>query len=92
MSMVELSDHGDLLRRFLSLRCPRMFMYGEQNEALSYLPKLREHGVSVARVGSCGHFPMCSNPVEMWRLISEFFSHDRWSEDYAAARRPRRRK
>jgi hypothetical protein len=45
MSMVELSDHGDLLRRFLSLRCPRMFMYGEQNEALSYLPKLREHGV-----------------------------------------------
>lgn len=75
MSMVELSDHGDLMRRFLSLRCPRMFMYGEQNEALSYLPKLREHGVSAARVGSCGHFPMYSNPVEMWRLISEFFSH-----------------
>ena len=74
-SMVELSDHGDLMRRFLSLRCPRMFMYGEQNEALSYLPKLREHGVSAARVGSCGHFPMYSNPVEMWRLISEFFSH-----------------
>lgn len=75
MSMVELSDHGDLMRRFLSLRCPRMFMYGEQNEGLSYLQKLRENGVSVARVSSCGHFPMYSNPVEMWILISRFFSH-----------------
>ena len=74
-SMVELSDHGELMRRFLSLPCPRMFMHGEQNEGLSYLPKLRENGVSVAKVGSCGHFPMYSNPVEMWRLISEFFSH-----------------
>jgi pimeloyl-ACP methyl ester carboxylesterase len=75
MSMVELSDHGDLMRRFLSLRCPRMFMYGEQNQQLSYLPELRENGVRVARVSSCGHFPMYSNPVEMWLLISEFFSH-----------------
>ena len=74
MSMVELSDHGDLMRRFLSLRCPRMFMYGEQNDGLSYLPKLRENGVSLARVSACGHFPMYSNPLEMWTVISEFLS------------------
>jgi pimeloyl-ACP methyl ester carboxylesterase len=74
-SMVELSDHGHLMRRFLSLRCPRMFMYGEQNEGLSYLPTLRENSVSVARVSASGHFPMYSNPVEMWQLISVFFSH-----------------
>src|SRR6266576_388366 len=36
-SMVDLSDHGDLMSKFLSLPCPRMFMYGEQNSSLSYL-------------------------------------------------------
>ncbi|RKF50272.1 alpha/beta hydrolase [Paraburkholderia fungorum] len=74
-SMVELSDHGHLMRRFLSLPCPRMFMHGEQNDSLSYLPKLRENGVSVARIRSCGHFPMYSNPVEMWSMISSFFRY-----------------
>ena len=72
-SMVELSDHGDLMRRFLSLPCPRMFMHGEQNDGLSYLSNLQENGVRVARVRSCGHFPMYSNPVEMWSLIADFF-------------------
>ncbi len=71
-SMVELSDHGDLMRRFLSLPCPRMFMHGEQNDGLSYLSSLRENGVKVARIRSCGHFPMYSNPVEMWSAMSEF--------------------
>jgi pimeloyl-ACP methyl ester carboxylesterase len=79
MSMVEWSDHGDLMRRFLSLHCPRMFMYGEQNERLSYLPKLRDNGVSVARVSASGHFPMYSNPVEMWLLIEQFFSRLNYS-------------
>ena len=32
-SMVDLSDHGDLMAKFLSLPCPRMFMYGEQNSS-----------------------------------------------------------
>jgi pimeloyl-ACP methyl ester carboxylesterase len=74
-SMVELSDHGDLMRRFLSLPCPRMFMHGEENDGLSYLSGLRENGVRVARIRSCGHFPMYSNPVEMWNMISAFISH-----------------
>lgn len=47
--MVELSDNGDLMRRFVSLSCLRMFMYGEQNEGLSYLPKFRKNGVSMAK-------------------------------------------
>jgi hypothetical protein len=34
-SMVELSDHGNLLTRFLALPLPRMVMYGEQNRSLS---------------------------------------------------------
>ncbi|WGS53265.1 alpha/beta hydrolase [Paraburkholderia sp. D15] len=74
-SMVELSDHGHLMERFLALPCPTLFMHGEQNDGLSYLPKLRENGVTVARIQSCGHFPMYSNPVEMWRTLSRFFGY-----------------
>jgi pimeloyl-ACP methyl ester carboxylesterase len=69
-SMVELSDTGDLLTRFTALPFPRMFMYGEQNAALSYLPALAEAGVELAEIPFSGHWPMYSNPVEMWRRIA----------------------
>jgi pimeloyl-ACP methyl ester carboxylesterase len=73
-SMVQLSDHGDLMAKFLSLPFPRMFMYGEQNASLSYLPHLRDHGVRLAEISHSGHFPMYSNPVEMWEQLSTFVS------------------
>jgi hypothetical protein len=31
--MVDLSDHGDLMPKFPTLPCPRMFMYGEEKVA-----------------------------------------------------------
>lgn len=71
-SMVHLSDHGDLMGKFLSLPFPRMFMYGEQNSYLTYLPLLAKSGVELAEISDCGHFPMYSNPVEMWRRIDAF--------------------
>ncbi len=74
-SMVDLSDNGDLLDRFLALEIPRMFMYGEQNHTLSYLPLLQEQGVDLAEITDCGHFPMYSNPPQMWRHITRFITH-----------------
>jgi pimeloyl-ACP methyl ester carboxylesterase len=71
-SMVELSDHGDLMTRFLSIQAPKMFMYGEQNSSLSYLGQLAENGVELAEISQCGHFPMYSNPPEMWDRITDF--------------------
>jgi pimeloyl-ACP methyl ester carboxylesterase len=71
-SMVELSDHGDLMTKFLSLPCPRMFMYGEQNAHLSYLSKLSANGVELAEIPHSGHWPMYSNPVAMWNRIADF--------------------
>lgn len=68
-SMVDLSDDGDLMKRFLGLPCPKTFMYGEQNRYLSYLQHIQSHGVQLAEVPCCGHFPMYSNPVAMWRFI-----------------------
>jgi pimeloyl-ACP methyl ester carboxylesterase len=71
-SMVELSDHGNLLNRLLALPLPRMVMYGEQNRSLSYLPRLADEGVELAEISRSGHFPMYSNPVEMWCRITNF--------------------
>ncbi|MGY2372896.1 alpha/beta fold hydrolase [Pseudomonas sp. SDO524_S393] len=71
-SMVHLSDHADLMGKFLGLPCPRLFMYGEQNATLSYLPHIQARGVRLAPIADCGHFPMYSNPVAMWRQIGDF--------------------
>jgi pimeloyl-ACP methyl ester carboxylesterase len=68
-SMVDLSDHGHLMDRFLGLRCPKVFMYGEQNRHLSYLGFIQSRGVRLAEIPRCGHFPMYSNPVAMWAEI-----------------------
>jgi pimeloyl-ACP methyl ester carboxylesterase len=73
-SMVDLSDNGALMDKFLALPMPRMFMYGQQNASLSYLPTLRERGVRLAEIPGCGHFSMYSNPVLMWRAIEEAVS------------------
>lgn len=73
-SMVDLSDHGALLERFLALPMPRMFMYGEQNNNLTYLPTLDQHGVELAEITDCGHFPMYSNQPQMWIHIARFIT------------------
>jgi pimeloyl-ACP methyl ester carboxylesterase len=70
--MVDLSDHGDLMQKFLALPCPRMFMYGEENSALSYLPELATGGVELAEIPHSGHWPMYANPVAMWERIAAF--------------------
>lgn len=71
-SMVHLSDNEDLLGMFLALPFPKMFMFGEENNGLSYLPRLKDEGVELAEIPLSGHFPMYSNPVEMYRRIGDF--------------------
>lgn len=71
-SMVDLSDNHDLMDKFLSLPFPKMFMYGTQFSNLSYLKQLEANGVELAEIPESGHFPMYSNPTEMWRRIARF--------------------
>jgi pimeloyl-ACP methyl ester carboxylesterase len=71
-SMVRLSDEADLLGMFLALPFPKMFMFGEENRSLSYLPRLEKEGVELAQIRESGHFPMYSNPVEMYRRMASF--------------------
>lgn len=71
-SMVDLSDNAELMGKFLGLKCPRMFMYGEHNASLSYLSHIQAEGVRLAQIPDCGHFPMYSNPIAMWQQIADF--------------------
>lgn len=70
-SMVRLSDRGDLIGKLLVLPCPRVFMFGEQFDSLPYLPKLAKYDVTMGRILDSGHFPMYSNPVDMWQYVRE---------------------
>jgi len=71
-SMVDLSDRGDLMPKFLALPCPRMFMYGDENSTLSYLAKLAAGSVELAEIPHSGHWPMYANPVAMWERLAAF--------------------
>lgn len=72
-SMVDLSDNGDLMTKFLGLPCPKMFMYGEQNRTHSYLAHIQSNGVRLSEIPECGHFPMYSNPPVMWQEMTSFW-------------------
>lgn len=73
-SMVDLSDHGDLMAKFLSLPCPRMFLYGEQNSSPTYLARLDANAVELAGIPHSAHWPMYSSPAAMWERIAKFYS------------------
>ena len=72
------SDSGRLLEEFLGLPIPRLFLYGDANGALSYLPRLRASDVRVREIPSSAHFLFHDNPVETFQAIGEFVngSHD----------------
>lgn len=71
-SMVNLSDTGGLMDRFLGLECPRMFVYGDRNSSLSYLGTLLRQGVQLAEIENSGHFPMYSNAGALWARLGAF--------------------
>ncbi len=71
-SMVKLTEHGELLDKFLKLPLSRMFMYGDDNRSLTYLRRLQDHDVQLAKIQRCGHFPMYANPLSMWNHIGSF--------------------
>jgi pimeloyl-ACP methyl ester carboxylesterase len=66
------SDSGRLIEEFLALRIPRLFLYGDANKTLSYLPRLRASSVQVTDVPSSAHFLFYDNPVDTFQAIGEF--------------------
>jgi pimeloyl-ACP methyl ester carboxylesterase len=66
------SDSGRLLEEFIALAIPCLFLYGEANKGLSYLPRLRASDVRVQEIPSSAHFLFYDNPVETFRAVGEF--------------------
>jgi hypothetical protein len=78
---VKQSDSGRLLQEFLCLQLPRLFLYGERNKTLSYLPELRGSGIQVAEVPFAGHFLFYDNPMGTYKAIGNFV-HSKQSAPY----------
>jgi hypothetical protein len=70
------SDSGRLIEEFLRLPLPRLFLYGEANKTLTYLPRLRDSAVEVREISSSAHFLFYDNPVETFRVIGKFVHKD----------------
>lgn len=66
------SDSGRLLEEFLGLPIPRLFLYGDANKRLSYLPRLRDSDVRVQEIPASAHFLFYDNPVETFQAIADF--------------------
>lgn len=66
------SDSGRLIEEFLHLRLPRLFIYGDANKTLSYLPKLRESDVQVQEIPASAHFMFYDNPIATFQAVAEF--------------------
>jgi pimeloyl-ACP methyl ester carboxylesterase len=74
---VKESDSGQLIQEFLSLRLPRLFLYGERNKSLSYLPQLRGGDIRVVEIPSAGHFLFYDNPIATYEAIGDFVNLSR---------------
>jgi len=69
---VSYSGTGDLLKQFIALDIPKVFIYGDANRSLSYLPELIRGGVLVTEISGSDHFVFYDNPKELYDVIGAF--------------------
>jgi hypothetical protein len=69
---VKYSSTGELLEQYLAMDIPRVFIYGEENSSLSYIPKLRQNKMNVKEISGSNHFVFYDNPKELYDTIGEF--------------------
>lgn len=72
-SLVDYSDNEDLVQRFIRLSIPKLFVYGQENRGLSYLPDLKAQ-CEVIEIKNSGHFPSYDNPEELYKALSRFIN------------------
>jgi pimeloyl-ACP methyl ester carboxylesterase len=74
VSIVKHSDSGALMPTFKQLPIPRLFIYGEANNHLPYLPELGDEGITVVEVPNSHHWPQYDNPDFYFKTIREFMA------------------
>lgn len=67
-SLVEWSDSGELLNRFLALHCRKAYFYGERNKSIPTLSRIE--GIPAIMVNRSGHFLMNDNPEEFYEKLA----------------------
>lgn len=72
-SLVDYSDSGNLLQRFVRLNIPKLFVYGEENRNLSYLPDLKTKCEAI-EIKKSGHFPFHDNPKGFYTALFDFIN------------------
>ncbi len=73
-SLVHYSDTGNLLQRYLALDIPTLFLYGDENRSLSYLPRLKDSGCTLLEIPASGHFPFHDNPAALYHALATFLT------------------
>lgn len=71
-SLVDYSEHGNLIQRFIALKIPTLFVYGSENRTLSYLPTLKDSGCVMVEIPQSNHFPCYDNPQMYYQAIAAF--------------------
>lgn len=69
---VEYSGTGELLTAFVALGIPKLFIYGDRNSHLSYLPRLEAAGIQSISIPEADHFVFYDNPAAMYWAIANF--------------------
>ena len=69
---VEYSATGELLGQYLTMKIPSVFIYGQENSSLSYIPKLRENDMNVREISDSNHFVFYDNPKELYDVMGQF--------------------
>ncbi|MFC1671332.1 alpha/beta fold hydrolase [Spirochaetota bacterium] len=69
-SLVQWTDSGKLLQKFLKLKCRKEYFYGEYNSFMEVMIKIE--GIKKTSISKSGHFPMNDNPNEFYRKLLAF--------------------
>jgi hypothetical protein len=71
---VKNSATGELLKQYLALSLPRVFIYGDENKNLSYIPELIKNGMNVKEISDSNHFIFYDNPKQLYEVIEAFIN------------------
>ncbi len=71
-SLVEWSDSGQLLEKFIRLKVKKAYFYGDANKEMKVLKELE--GTERIPIAGSGHFAMNDNPKDFYSKLAKFIS------------------
>jgi pimeloyl-ACP methyl ester carboxylesterase len=71
---VAYSGTGELLEQYLLLDLPKLFIYGEENKHLSYLPEMVKRNMNTRSISESNHFVFYDHPKELYEVIAGFIN------------------